>query len=138
MTIHRKSHSTGGITLHAKGAPELLWKLCNSIWIEGKLLPITEDVTRRFESTLLNMGQRGSRLIGCALLHLPGSKYADTFRFDSEKANYPKDGYTFIGMMGLDDPPKEGVGLAIKQIRTAGVKVCMVTGDNHVTAEVNH
>jgi sodium/potassium-transporting ATPase subunit alpha len=28
MTIHRKSHSNGGITLHAKGAPEVLWKLC--------------------------------------------------------------------------------------------------------------
>lgn len=44
-------------------------------------------------------------------------------------------GYSFIGLVGLRDPPKPGVQEAIDECKTAGVQVVMVTGDHPLTAE---
>lgn len=77
----------------------------------------------------------GSRTIGCAIFQLPGSKFPDNYIFNMEKKNYPESGYTFLGLLGLEDPPKKGVDIAIEKIRSAGIKVVMITGDNALTAE---
>ncbi len=45
------------------------------------------------------------------------------------------DGYTFVGLIRLQDPPRKGVSDAIKTCNKAGVKVVMVTGDHPYTAE---
>ena len=44
-------------------------------------------------------------------------------------------GLCFVGLVSLEDPPKHGVRQAIGQLRTAGIKVVMVTGDHPLTAE---
>ena len=51
-----------------------------------------------------------------------------------ESNRYPQSGYTFLGLMSLADPPKATVPGAIADVRGAGVKVVMVTGDHPVTA----
>lgn len=55
------------------------------------------------------------------------SKYS----FDDGKANFPLKGYTFVGLMTLYDPPREGVADAIANCKSAGIKVMMVTGNNY-------
>lgn len=135
ITIHRKSHSTGGMTLHIKGAPEIVWKLCSTIWIDGKLVPIDENYATKYQNACDDLALRGCRILACGILQLPGTKYPDNFKFDSTKDNYPKSGYTFLGLLGLQDPPKPNVFDAVKRIRGAGIKMMMITGDNPVTAE---
>jgi magnesium-transporting ATPase (P-type) len=51
-----------------------------------------------------------------------------------EEKNYPQTGLTFIGLMSLTDPPKPTVARAISDVRAAGLKVVMVTGDHPITA----
>ncbi len=41
-----------------------------------------------------------------------------------------------MGLVSLDDPPKEGVLEAVEQMKEAGIKVVMITGDHPLTAEV--
>jgi P-type E1-E2 ATPase len=43
---------------------------------------------------------------------------------------------TFIGLMGLIDPPRPEVPQAVEMCKRAGIKVIMVTGDHPVTAQV--
>jgi len=47
----------------------------------------------------------------------------------------PSSGYVFIGLIGMLDPPRAEVPEAVKAIRSAGVRVVMVTGDYQTTAE---
>lgn len=44
-------------------------------------------------------------------------------------------GLCFVGLTSLEDPPKHGVREAVGHLRTAGIKVVMVTGDHPLTAE---
>ena len=97
------------------------------------------------------MASKGHRVIGCAQLKLSGEKYPDNFIFQKDDEDkkpeiaaspsaphgvFPKTGYTFTGLVSLEDPPKHGVREAIGKCRQAGIKVMMVTGDHPLTAEV--
>ena len=79
------------------------------------------------------MASRGHRVIACAQHLLPQSQYPADHGFS--KTDYPSAGYTFVGLVSLEDPPKHGVREAIGQLRLAGIKVMMVTGDHPKTAE---
>jgi sodium/potassium-transporting ATPase subunit alpha len=89
LSIHRKAHTEGGLTLHVKGAPEMIWKLCSKMLKNGKLENITEYDIKKFQETTAKMGEKGYRLISFAMLNLPGEKYPDNFRFSFEKKNFP-------------------------------------------------
>lgn len=49
--------------------------------------------------------------------------------------NFPMEGFSFVGLIAMMDPPKPGVPEAVENCRTAGIKVFMLTGDHPVTAE---
>lgn len=59
----------------------------------------------------------------------------DFVEYSQKEKNYPQHGYTFIGLMSFQDPPKPGVKEAVSKCRRAGVRVFMVTGDNQITGE---
>jgi Ca2+-transporting ATPase len=44
------------------------------------------------------------------------------------------DDLTFAGVIGMEDPPREGVAEAVGALRSGGVNVLMVTGDSKETA----
>ncbi|KAJ3103143.1 hypothetical protein HDU97_010351 [Phlyctochytrium planicorne] len=134
LTIHRKSHSDGGLTMHVKGAPEKVLQCCSTILLNGKPEPISELHRSQFFQVYEKMAARGERVLAFAQLWLPGRKFPDNFRFSVEKKNFPTTGLTFVGLISMEDPPKQGVREAIGQIREAGIKVVMITGDHPLTA----
>ncbi|KAI8908167.1 hypothetical protein DFJ77DRAFT_433964 [Powellomyces hirtus] len=135
LTIHRKAHMQGGLTLHIKGAPEVIWNRCNTIWQEGKATAINDHDRKKWHTAHASMCAKGHRVLACAMLQLNGQKYPDNWKFDKEKQNFPTTDLTFLGLVSLEDPPKEGVRQAVGAIRRAGIKVVMVTGDHPLTAE---
>lgn len=48
----------------------------------------------------------------------------------------PPQNLTFVGLMSLIDPPREGVKEAVEKCKRARIKVYMVTGDHPITAQV--
>lgn len=74
------------------------------------------------------MASRGHRVIACARSLLDEEQYPVDFTFSRSDANYPSEGYCFVGLVSLEDPPKHGVREAIGTLRLAGIKVMMVTG----------
>ncbi len=79
-------------------------------------------------NVLQYMASRGHRVIACAQFLLPGDKYPIDHTFSKTDDQYPTSGYSFVGLVSLEDPPKHGVREAIGTLRLAGIKVMMVTG----------
>ncbi|KAK4186973.1 putative type IIC NA+/K+/H+-transporting ATPase [Podospora australis] len=137
MSIHKKPHDNGFLTLYIKGAPERIWRLCNRILLNsgGKSAPLSDYHKQAYDDTYEEMAGRGHRVLGFAELLLPGDKFPENFVFDKKLKNYPLGEFVFVGLASLQDPPKHGVREAIGSCRAAGVKVMMVTGDHPLTAE---
>ncbi|KAJ3005454.1 hypothetical protein HKX48_000679 [Thoreauomyces humboldtii] len=135
ITIHRKGHMQGGLTLHMKGAPEVIWSRCSTVWLEGKAVAISDHDRKKWTAAHAAMCAKGHRVLAYAMLQLSGAKYPDNWKFDREKNNFPTTDLTFLGLVSLEDPPKTGVRQAIGTMRLAGIKVVMVTGDHPLTAE---
>lgn len=132
MSIHRKPHANGYLTLFIKGAPERVWKLCNRMLTgtDGECAPMSPTYKTAYDETYEHMASRGHRVLGFAEMLLPGDKYPEDFVFDKKEKNYPLGDFIFVGLASLQDPPKHGVREAIGKCRAAGIKVIMVTGDH--------
>jgi len=104
----------GGWRAAAKGAPEAIFMLCD--------LPSPERA--RVMEVVRSFGERGLRVLGVAgcegVGDLPGSPQAAPFRF--------------AGLIGFLDPLRRDVPGALKEARSAGLAVVMITGDHPTTA----
>ena len=110
---------------YVKGAPEVVLSRCTHIHLGGK----TRKLTRKDRDEILG---HNNQMAAGALRVL-----AFAFK-DSPKSYEEKDmesGLTFLGLMGMMDPPRAGVKEAVQDCRRAGIRVIMVTGDNRYTAE---
>ncbi len=105
-----------------KGAPEIVLEMSDQIILDGKTVPLTIARRNRVIDHYRRLAGRGER--GLALAWRP-----------AEGTEIPEDGYIFIGLVGMIDPPRPEVPAALSKCRTAGIKVVMLTGDYGLTAE---
>ncbi|PVU94785.1 hypothetical protein BB561_002247 [Smittium simulii] len=135
LSIHKIKHSDGVYKLLIKGAPERILRICNTIIFNSKKCDLDEGKKTQYQKSYEHMASKGHRVIAFAELDLPANKYPDGYVFNKKEENYPQNGYSFVGLVSLEDPPKHGVREAIGRLRTAGIQVIMVTGDHPLTAE---
>jgi len=104
------------VVVAAKGSPERILTIC-------KLS--TEDRAKA-ERQISEMSKEGLRVIAVAIMkphndsEIPESITGCTL--------------TLLGLVGLADPPREGIAEDIAVCNKAGIRVVMITGDNGVTA----
>ena len=116
-TIHKIGNKYRIIT---KGAPDVLLKHCK---MEQK-----EIFTKSFEKTCSQMAKKALRVIAVAYKDVP----VLPSKIDSKTIE--KD-LNFVGLIGMIDPPREGVKDAVKICKRAGIKTVMITGDYLETAK---
>lgn len=124
-TIHRVGNKYRIIT---KGAPDILLRRCTRYYDDGKANSITDFVNYKINEYNSIMANKALRVIGVA--------YADLDFLPSEidSKTVEKD-LTFVGLIGMIDPPREGVKEAVSVCRNAGIKTVMITGDHIDTAK---
>ncbi|XP_058222027.1 calcium-transporting ATPase 3, endoplasmic reticulum-type isoform X2 [Rhododendron vialii] len=116
--------------MFSKGAPESIISRCTSVLCndDGSTVPLTANIRDELESRFRSFaGKETLRCLALALKRMPMGQQA--LSFDDEKD------LTFIGLVGMLDPPREEVSNAILSCMTAGIRVIVVTGDNKSTAE---
>ncbi|GMP80831.1 hypothetical protein CsSME_00035790 [Camellia sinensis var. sinensis] len=116
--------------MFSKGAPESIISRCTSILCndDGSTVPLTANIRTELESRFHSFaGKETLRCLALALKRMPMGH--QTMSFDDEKD------LTFVGLVGMLDPPREEVRNAILSCMTAGIRVIVVTGDNKSTAE---
>jgi P-type Ca2+ transporter type 2C len=109
-----------------KGAPESVLAQCTQ-QIEGQTtIPLTTASRQAILDSVAQMAADGLRVLALAERTLPDGDL-DQGAVESE--------LTFVGLVGLQDPPRPEVRDAIATCRRAGVRVVMITGDHPLTAK---
>ena len=111
---------------YVKGAPERI--IANSSYIleDKKIKKMTKEQREKIEKIAEKMAGEPLRVLAFAYKKMPkGKKYS---------FNLMESGLVFLGLVGMTDPPREGVKEAIKTCNEAGIKTIMITGDHKTTA----
>ena len=105
--------------LLVKGAIDYILPKCTNCLIENSLQPLTENLKQKILLANESICEKGERVLAFAL----GTENSD------EESNL-----TFVGFVGIIDPPRKEVFDTIKQNKKAGIKTIMITGDHPLTA----
>ena len=121
--------------IYVKGAPEVVIARCETTIINGSKKAIDETVVQEILRANRTMAANGLRVLAAgtreiASEHANGSA-SSTAMIDDESLA----GLTFLGLVGMKDPPRPEVKDALEISRRAGIRTVMVTGDNPHTAK---
>jgi Ca2+-transporting ATPase len=118
-----RSHDAPYIAF-TKGAVDGLVALTSHIWTNGRAEPTSDEWTRRILAANASLAGNGMRVLGVAFrpVHTPVPT-SDTER-----------NLTFVGMVGIIDPPRPEVKDAVAQCGSASIRLVMITGDHPLTA----
>jgi len=118
-TFHEQEQ---GYLVAIKGAPEAVLKASTHVASVDGPADFTDQVKSVWREKIIELAGRGLRLLALA-----GRKAG-------EKDEDPYRQMTFYGLVGLYDPPAEGVREAVGNLHEAGLRIVMVTGDHPDTA----
>ncbi len=117
------------VVMHVKGAPDVLLARC-TFEMSSSGPRLLQDLPReKIERAYLDFGARGLRGLLVASRILPRSEFTGS----GDLARYVTD-LTFLGLLGIMDPPRPEAREAIRQCKEAGIAVKMITGDHKSTA----
>lgn len=124
-TFHRQGEQ---VHLFVKGAPDVLLARCDNWLIENEKKNLTVDDRSRIDQEYLAFAEKGLRGLLIASRTIP----ADTFDATGNLQMWVT-GLTFVGLVGLQDPPRPEAKGAIAECKRAGIAVKMITGDHKAT-----
>ena len=124
MSIHKYGNKYRIIT---KGAPDVLIKRCSKYYFNNQISSLGMSIINLIEQQNEMMAKKALRVIAV------GYKDVDILPSKIE-SNYIENDLIFTGLIGMIDPPREGVKEAIATCRRAGIKTVMITGDHITTA----
>ena len=120
-TLNRYNEHFVGFT---KGAAEVLLEQSDFLLENGQTRPLTREEKEKILAEANEEAAAGYRMLGFAYKEFENSP--DTKELEKN--------LTFIGMIGLLDPPRPEVAKAISLAKDAGINIAMVTGDHMLTA----
>lgn len=122
--------------LFVKGAPEGILDRCTQVRIGNSVSPMTSEIRAQIMKLTGEYGT-GSDTLRCLGLatrdDIPALNALNLQ--ETEKFAEIESGLTFVGVVGMLDPPRTEVRPAIAECSKAGIRVIMITGDNKATAE---
>ena len=112
---------------YTKGGIDELLAKCTSYEINGEIKTDLENYKPEIDKNNIEMAKEALRVLAFAYKEL------DHEPTDEEMKNI-EENLTFVGMVGMIDPPREEVKQAVEKCKTAGIKTVMITGDHKITA----
>jgi Ca2+-transporting ATPase len=122
-TIHLIPDASKRYYSCSKGAPEIMLNICENIMVDGKPMKMTSAWKEKIVQKNTEMTGKALRVLAIA--------YKETDSIDAKSA---ETGMTFLGLVGMIDPPREEAIESVKVCKKAGIRVIMITGDHKNTA----
>ncbi|MDR2036451.1 MAG: calcium-translocating P-type ATPase, PMCA-type [Bacteroidales bacterium] len=125
-TVHRKSE--GELLVYTKGGLDEVLACCNRMFDgSNRIVSLTDQDKEKIRKENEVMAGEALRVLAAAyneINNLP----------DKIESSALEKELVFIGMLGMIDPPREEVKVAVDKCRSAGIKPVMITGDHKITA----
>lgn len=123
-TVHKVGNRYRIIT---KGAPDVLLERCINYYYNNEVTTLTSSIKNKINTENLKLANDALRVLAVAYkdVDILPSKI-DTTSLEQE--------LNFVGLIGMIDPPREGVKEAVATCKKAGIKTVMITGDHIKTA----
>jgi Ca2+-transporting ATPase len=129
----------GREVVHTKGSADILLPLCAALATPEGRVALDDEMRRKILHEAEDMSGRALRVLGVARRELGVHSESEP---PSAHAAHDPDGpgselenrLTFVGLVGMIDPPREGVKEAVALCAEAHVRAVMITGDHKLTA----
>jgi Ca2+-transporting ATPase len=118
-SFHRRR---GVLEAHVKGAPRRVIERCTRVLDDDGDIPLLSDEGARLLAMNDELASAGLRVLAVASGPVSSTD-------ESALQNL-----TFVGFIGIQDPPAPGVKATIARLRSAGLRTIMITGDQRLTA----
>ena len=120
---------TDDYVIFTKGATETFLEKCKFVLneeIEAK--PFTEENKRLVAERVNLFSSLGQRIVSFAFCRVPN------FVPEQSREKFEND-LIYLGLVAIADPPREGVRESVFELKQAGIKTVMITGDSPATAK---
>jgi sodium/potassium-transporting ATPase subunit alpha len=117
----------GNSYVMTKGAPESMFAICSHCLVNGEILNFDDSLRNRAISLYHEMMDKGLRVLSFSYREV--KRPEDILRVQDTERDM-----IFLGLIGLEDPPRPEVPDAIRKCRDAGIRIIMITGDGSRTA----
>lgn len=110
-----------------KGAVDSMLDIASQVWVDGQAMPLTDEWRQRILFVNDSLAQKGMRVLGIGFRSLAGKpEEKDLHQLESQ--------LNIIGLVGMIDPPRPEVKVAVQTCVEAGIRPVMITGDHPLTA----
>ena len=123
-TVHEVN---GKYVVYTKGAIDELLKRCDNYILNSEIKNDLAEYKKTIDETNEGLAKNALRVLGFAYKEL------DKLPTNEEMKDIESH-LTYVGMVGMIDPPREEAKLAVEKCKTAGIKTVMITGDHKITA----
>ena len=124
-TVHKISENK--FVVYTKGGIDELLERCNKYQINGEIKDDIGNHHGEIDKANDELAEKALRVLAMAY------KEIDHQPTDKEKEEL-EGNLIYVGMVGMIDPPREEVKVAVEKCKTAGIKTVMITGDHKTTA----
>jgi Ca2+-transporting ATPase len=118
----------GEFVAFAKGAVDSLLEISDRVWAGDEDVPLSDQMRARIVAANDRLAGQGQRVLGVAFRPLDGQP-------DPADEAALEQAMTFIGLVGMIDPPRPEVREAVATAKMAGMRPVMITGDHPLTAQ---
>jgi len=130
-TVHRSGEKSEDAFSITKGAPDILLDLCTRVRVGTQSVPLTSQHRARILRDNAQLAQSAMRVLAVASRPL---KLSTADPLNDIQATTLETDLTFLGLVGMIDPPRPEAKAAVERARGAGVRTILVTGDQPLTA----
>ena len=124
-TVHQINNQ---YVVYTKGGVDELLKNCNSYTLNSEIKTDLDEFKKSIYENNEIMAKSALRVLAF------GFKVIDKLPETKEEIEKLESELTFVGMVGMIDPPREEAKKAVAKCKTAGIKTVMITGDHKITA----